>query len=193
MTYQIFDHINNNNHKNNNHHPNIIRINIIFNFFRFGGRLDEYCIECHERMARWHIMCHHQLQWSGNNFSYFINYSIFICKFEMILLTTIDHIVDYLTTHSYTNNEQLNKLMKTLNELYDEAHLRERRSREGNINHDDEKSVIIPIPNEGELRSYYVLYQLDNEGEVEKYLQKLCPDALNHPSMQFAIKVRKFI
>lgn len=111
----------------------------------------------------------------------------------MIYFYKID---DYLTSHSYTNNEQLNKLMKTLNELYDEAHLREIRLQQGKIlentgdDDDDEKSNLVPIPNEGELRSYYVLYQLDNGGEVEKYLQKLHPDALNHPSMQFAIKVR---
>lgn len=88
--------------------------------------------------------------------------------------------------------------MKTLNELYDEAHLRELRLEEGIItndddNDDDDKSRLVPIPNEGELRSYYVLYQLDNGGEVEKYLQKLHPNALNHPSMQFAIKVSQFI
>lgn len=80
--------------------------------------------------------------------------------------------------------------MKTLNELYDEAHLREVRLEQGTMTTDiGRESYLVPIPNEGELRSYYVLYQLDNGGEVEKYLQKLHPDALNHPSMQFAIKV----
>lgn len=79
-------------------------------------------------------MCNHQLQWSD----------------------------DYLTSHSYTNNEQLNKLMKTLNELYDEAHLRQER----NADVDDPDKPVVPIPNEGEIRSYYVLYQLDNGGEV---------------------------
>jgi hypothetical protein len=82
-------------------------------------------------------MCHHQLQWSE----------------------------DYLVSHSYTNSEQLNKLMKTLNELYDEAHLRQdRRDQQSDLEDDEKPSVA--IPNEGEIRSYYVLYQLDNGGEV---------------------------
>jgi hypothetical protein len=109
-----------------------------FTRVRFGGRLDEYCVECHERMTRWHIMCHHQLQWSS----------------------------DYLTSHSYTNNEQLNKLMKTLNELYDEAHVRQQQAQQTSGPDDGEGKPLVPIPNEGEFRSYYVLYQLDNGGEV---------------------------
>ena len=53
--------------------------------------------------------------------------------------------------------------MKTLNELYDEAHLRQDR-RDELLEEDANPSVA--IPNEGEIRSYYVLYQLDNGGEV---------------------------
>jgi hypothetical protein len=88
-------------------------------------------------------MCHHQLQWSE----------------------------DYLISHSYTNSEQLNKLMKTLNELYDEAHLRQdqRSDQQANDLEEDEKPLVA-IPNEGEIRSYYVLYQLDNGGEVRMLL-----------------------
>jgi hypothetical protein len=33
--------------------------------YRFGGRLDKYCLECHERMTRFHIMMDHQMRWSG--------------------------------------------------------------------------------------------------------------------------------
>ena len=33
--------------------------------YRFGGRLNAYCLECHERMVRFHVMMDHQMQWSG--------------------------------------------------------------------------------------------------------------------------------
>ena len=33
--------------------------------YRFGGRVDAYCIECHERMVRYLIMMDHQLQENG--------------------------------------------------------------------------------------------------------------------------------
>ena len=78
--------------------------------------------------------------------------------------------------------------MKTLNELYNEAHNRV-QMREQGIDVDAMDKSIVDAPNEGEFRSYYVLYQLDNEGEVEKYLMNLRADVLAHPSMQFALNV----
>ncbi len=62
----------------------MIAKDFILQNYRFGGRLDEYCIECHERMVRWHIMSDHQLQWSGE-FSLIrlrLNYYSFCRRFQ---------------------------------------------------------------------------------------------------------------
>lgn len=72
-----------------------------------------------------------------------------------------DTIEDYNTVHAQQNLEQLNKILKTLNELYAEAYSR-RSGSKGSSN----TGEIVDIPNEAEFRSYYILYQLDNEGEV---------------------------
>ena len=63
---------------------------------------------------------------------------------------------------AYQHQEQLNKLLKTLNELYDEASNR----RQMKFENPDTAVDTVDVPNEGEFRSYYILYQLDNEGEV---------------------------
>lgn len=91
--------------------------------------------------------------------------------------------------HAQQNQEQLNNFMKTLNELYDEAHNRTQMMEQG-IDVDAIGKSPVMTPNEGEFRSYYVLYQLDNEGEVEKYIMNLRADVLAHPSMQFALQVK---
>lgn len=44
----------------------MIAKDFILQNYRFGGRLDKYCLECHERMTRFHIMMDHQMQWSGS-------------------------------------------------------------------------------------------------------------------------------
>ncbi len=59
------------------------------------------------------------------------------------------YIEDFNNIHAQQNMEQLNNFLKSLNELYEESHNRH----------------IFP-PNESEFRAYYILYQLDNEGEV---------------------------
>ena len=96
--------------------------------------------------------------------------------------------VDFKTIHAQQNQEQLNNFMKTLNELYEEAHNCHLMRDQG----DDLTAMgkeVVDVPNEGEFRSYYVLYQLDNEGEVERYLMNLRAEVLAHPSMEFALQV----
>jgi hypothetical protein len=95
---------------------------------------------------------------------------------------------DFIAVHAQQNQEQLNNFMKTLNELYDEAHNRSQMQQQG-VDVEAIGKSPVPTPNEGEFRSYYVLYQLDNEGEVEKYLMNLRAEVLAHPSMQFALQV----
>eukprot|EP00602_Paraphysomonas_sp_CaronLab_P013855 CAMPEP_0185042380 /NCGR_PEP_ID=MMETSP1103-20130426/42318_1 /TAXON_ID=36769 /ORGANISM="Paraphysomonas bandaiensis, Strain Caron Lab Isolate" /LENGTH=2072 /DNA_ID=CAMNT_0027582443 /DNA_START=109 /DNA_END=6324 /DNA_ORIENTATION=+ len=135
----------------------MIAKDFILQNYRFGGRLDAFCVECHERMTRWHIMMDHQMLWSEY----------------------------YVKQDAYQHQEQLNKLLKTLNELYDEASNR----RQMKFENPDTAVDTVDVPNEGEFRSYYILYQLDNEGEVEKYIQTIGEEVLAHPSIQFALKV----
>jgi hypothetical protein len=123
--------------------------------YRFGGRNDRYCIECHERMVRWLIMMDHQLH--DNK--------------------------EYTDTHAQQNSEQLNKCLKSLNEFYDDARTR-RESPDG-----QKMGGVIECPNEGEFRAYYILHQLDNEGQVESYVTSLSPEVLASAPIQYALQI----
>lgn len=65
---------------------------ILQNYIGTGGRCDARAVRCHERIARWHAMCEHQLA----------------------------HIEEFVTHQSQQNVAELGQTMKTLNSFYDD-------------------------------------------------------------------------
>lgn len=63
------------------------------NYVGTGGKCDAAAVRCHERIARWHAMCEHQLS----------------------------HIPEFVNAQSQQNMEQLGQAMKTLNQFYDDS------------------------------------------------------------------------
>ena len=68
------------------------------NYVGTGGNCDARAVRCHERIARWHTMCEHQLS----------------------------HISDFVVMQSQQNIQELGQTMKTLNQFYDDALKRSR-------------------------------------------------------------------
>lgn len=66
---------------------------ILQNYVGTGGKCDARAVRCHERIARWHTMCEHQLS----------------------------HIPDFVTMQSQQNIQELGQTMKTLNQYYDDS------------------------------------------------------------------------
>lgn len=66
---------------------------ILQNYVGTGGNCDARAVRCHERIARWHAMCEHQLS----------------------------HIPDFVTMQSQQNIQELGQTMKTLNQYYDDS------------------------------------------------------------------------
>ena len=66
---------------------------ILQNFVGTGGNCDARAVRCHERIARWHAMCEHQLS----------------------------HISDFAVMQSQQNIQELGQAMKTLNQYYDDS------------------------------------------------------------------------
>ncbi|KAL3925723.1 MAG: hypothetical protein SGILL_000202 [Bacillariaceae sp.] len=66
---------------------------ILQNYVGTGGLCDARAVRCHERIARWHAMCEHQLS----------------------------HISDFVSMQSQQNIQELGQTMKTLNQFYDDA------------------------------------------------------------------------
>ena len=66
---------------------------ILQNYVGTGGLCDARAVRCHERIARWHCMCEHQLS----------------------------HIGDFVTMQSQQNIQELGQTMKTLNQYYDDS------------------------------------------------------------------------
>jgi hypothetical protein len=66
---------------------------ILQNYVGTGGLCDARAVRCHERIARWHAMCEHQLS----------------------------HIPDFITMQSQQNIQELGQTMKTLNHFYDDS------------------------------------------------------------------------
>lgn len=66
---------------------------ILQNYVGTGGECDARAVRCHERIARWHAMCEHQL-----------------C-----------HIPDFVNAQSQQNIQELGQAMKTLNQYYDDS------------------------------------------------------------------------
>jgi SAC3/GANP family len=63
------------------------------NYVGSGGKCDARAVRCHERIARWHAMCEHQLS----------------------------HIPDFVKAQSQQNIQELGQTMKTLNQYYDDS------------------------------------------------------------------------
>ena len=66
---------------------------ILQNYVGDGGRCDAKAVRVHERIARWHALCEHQLS----------------------------HIEDFVKMQSQQNMQELGQTMKTLNSFYDDA------------------------------------------------------------------------
>ena len=66
---------------------------ILQNYIGTGGRCDAMAVRCHERIARWHAMCEHQLS----------------------------HVPDFVTHQSQQNIAELGQTMKSLNNYYDDS------------------------------------------------------------------------
>lgn len=66
---------------------------ILQNYVGTGGMCDARAVRCHERIARWHTMCEHQLS----------------------------HISDFVIMQSQQNIQELGQTMKTLNQYYDDS------------------------------------------------------------------------
>jgi hypothetical protein len=66
---------------------------ILQNFVGTGGLVDARAVRCHERIARWHCLCEHQLS----------------------------HIDEYVMNQSQQNVQELGQTMKTLNQFYDDS------------------------------------------------------------------------
>jgi hypothetical protein len=157
---------------------------ILQNFIGQNGKCNATAVRCHERIARWHALCEHQLS----------------------------HIPEYVTMQSQQNIQELGQTMKTLNQFYDDPEARATREDDNvsrnahnlhgcqsHINHganpvDYNGSTIINndsanntskriigsknINNgtaEPEMRGLYILLTLDNDGgmEVLKYAARL--------------------
>jgi SAC3/GANP family len=66
---------------------------ILQNYVGTGGNCDARAVRCHERIARWHAMCEHQLS----------------------------HIPEFIKQQSQQNIQELGQTMKTLNQYYDDS------------------------------------------------------------------------
>ena len=183
---------------------------ILQNFSGTGGKCNAIAVRCHERIARWHCMCEHQLS----------------------------HIPQFITMQSQQNVQELGATMKTLNMYYDDADGRATKEDDDNdtsvtdsglgpvhgcssdtimgknpmdydgkvlsnkiSQHSISKRIIgrESISNgtaEPEMRGLYILLTINNDGgmEVLKYSARLLeqsPDIFNSKPVQLALQVYK--
>lgn len=166
---------------------------ILQNYIGDGGKCDARAVRCHERIARWHAMCEHQLS----------------------------HIQEFVTHQSQQNIAELGQTMKTLNLYYDDALGRAKEEIGGTEEYqqgcasdivmgkspvdfdgselsntassDDVSKRIIGAnglnsPTRGtaepEMRGLYILLTMNNEGgmEVIKYSGRLCTQVIEFVS-----------
>jgi SAC3/GANP family len=186
---------------------------ILQNFVGTGGACDARAVRCHERIARWHAMCEHQLS----------------------------HIPDYVVAQSQQNIQELGQTMKTLNMYYDDSLNRstvevpDNQGKETNAESYDCgcKSDTVQGPDpidytgetlankhestgakrcigkvaqshsqrgtaQAEMRGLYILLTIDNDGgmEVIKYASRLFtkrPDIYYSPHVQLALEIYKVL
>ena len=184
------------------------------NYVGTGGLCDARAVRCHERIARWHCMCEHQLS----------------------------HIADFTTMQSQQNIQELGQTMKTLNQYYDDSmnrSLLEVPDENGRETRTDLSAVdwgckadlvqgVNPVDFDGsalvnstasantdkrllgkhgvgsphhgtaepEMRGLYILLTIDNDGgmEVLKYAGRLYqkrPDIYHSAPVQLALSIYK--
>jgi hypothetical protein len=184
---------------------------ILQNYVGTGGMCDARAVRCHERIARWHTMCEHQLA----------------------------HIHDFVVAQSQQNIQELGQTMKTLNQYYDDSMNRSRievPDEHGNETRTDLTSYAhgclgnvvqgkVPTEFEGgeldntyqparrlvgmvgvqqyhhgtaepEMRGLYILLTIDNDGgmEVMRYaahLSRTRPEVFQSFPVQLALKIYK--
>ena len=178
---------------------------ILQNYIGDGGKCDARAVRCHERIARWHAMCEHQLS----------------------------HIQEFITHQSQQNIAELGQTMKTLNLYYDDALGRSLNEEAGDsieeyhqgcasnivegkspvdfdgsdlsnssTGSDVSKRIIgangMESPTRGtaepEMRGLYILLTMNNEGgmEVIKYSGRLCtqrPEIFYSKPVQLALSI----
>lgn len=185
---------------------------ILQNFVGTGGLVDARAVRCHERIARWHCLCEHQLS----------------------------HISEYVLNQSQQNVQELGQTMKTLNQFYDDSMGRallevpdetgrETRTNLMGMSHgcgtesvqgqspvDYDGTAMVNDTNnvtnrfigahavtsghhgtaEPEMRGLYILLTIDNDGglEVNKYASRLFeerPEVYQTKPVQLALSVYK--
>ena len=178
---------------------------ILQNYIGASGKCNATAVRCHERIARWHALCEHQLS----------------------------HIPDYVKMQSQQNIQELGQTMKTLNQYYDDPESRATLEDDhvptnttnlhgctSHINHgvnpiDYDGSSIINDNStsntskriigseskkngtaEPEMRGLYILLTLDNDGgmEVLKYAARLSVEnkaVFQSRPVQLALEVYK--
>jgi hypothetical protein len=180
---------------------------ILQNYVGTGGKCDARAVRCHERIARWHAMCEHQLS----------------------------HIPDFVRMQSQQNIAEMGQAMKTLNLFYDDSLGRStvdvadeagQETRAQSNNHGCESNIVMGVPPvdfdgssltnderdvarriignkspargtaEPEMRAIYILLTLENDGgmEVLKYAAKLSserPEVFNSKPVQLALEIFK--
>jgi hypothetical protein len=187
---------------------------ILQNYVGTGGNCDARAVRCHERIARWHAMCEHQLS----------------------------HIPEFATMQSQQNIQELGQTMKTLNQFYDDSLSRslievpdddgnETRSNLNGFSHGCSSDIVMgktPTDYDGtalkntaieaslsqrllgkqavnsashgtaepEMRGLYILLTINNEGgmEVLKYAARLFrerPEIYHSQPVQLALNIYK--
>ncbi|CAB9505121.1 SAC3 family protein [Seminavis robusta] len=187
---------------------------ILSNYVGTGGMCDARAVRCHERIARWHAMCEHQLS----------------------------HINDFVVQQSQQNIAELGQTIKTLNHFYDDAmgrayievpddQGRETRTNFNDFSHGCQSDIcqgVNPVDYDGspltntadasalsqrligkmtvnspsrgtaecEMRGLYILLVMNNEGgmEVMRYTAALYrerPEIYNSKPVQLALEIFK--
>jgi SAC3/GANP family len=175
---------------------------ILQNYVGTGGNCDARAVRCHERIARWHAACEHQLS----------------------------HIPDFVKMQSQQNIAEMGQAMKTLNLFYDDSlqrstldEIRDKKNEychgcasnivmgvdpvdfDGKLLRNDEREVTKRIIGntgvsngtaEPEMRALYILLTLENDGgmEVLKYAAKLSserPEVFHSKPVQLALEIFK--
>lgn len=184
------------------------------NYVGTGGNCDARAVRCHERIARWHTMCEHQLS----------------------------HIPDFVTQQSQQNIQELGQALISLNQFYDDTQRRclvevasatdgsESRPDSSSFDHGCKSDHVNgappvdydgkPLANEGdpamasrlvgknavnsphhgtaepEMRGLYILQTMNNDGgmEVRKYASQLSqerPEVFHTAPVQLAMSIFK--
>ena len=183
---------------------------ILQNFIGTGGRCNAIAVRCHERIARWHALCEHQLS----------------------------HLPDFISMQSQQNIQELGATMKSLNMFYDDAEGRSILEDSADSSDNPDAGVVHgcqysavkgnnpvdydnkPLMNaaetmnvsnrivgnsntvsgtaEPEMRGLYILLTINNDGgmEVLKYAARLSrdrPNIFNSKPVQMALQVYKVL